>query len=506
MLPTEPAREARQKTIAESLRLATKTLHRELDGFIVSRMPLALPPQAVDPSVYTSGILHIAPVYIAFETLWQEIVNSPAGQAPATDTGGADLQNPELTLTRHSYDSSASPQLVSFRTPEIKVPGRVRTMLSNLKLPGLLRSGALKRDLRQLTGWSATEVEEQLRQISSTGPLRDFTAIIQQSIQERPHVLVAYTYILYMALFTGGRLVRASLESVGDEFWDRKASVLLLPTVASSPNPGDLRAVSPMSTLPPHGEVQRGSFLPENPHKSPRLPLDFLHFNTPHDGEDLKEEYEQHLLDAEPTLTEAEKDDIIKEAIVIFEEMHTIVQQLDERFTPPNARDGSLYAPGTPLRSERLRNSVAVTKERNERKAARGSGDSYGYDNDDLESKAIVETPKRGTGRTSEDSTSSTRSVRFAEQVSPSEKHKRAFSFDGQDDDDDDDSLEDWVRGEDTLLRTVLLVLACAVALMGFGLITAISVTSWWKGGRESARASLRAAAEAAAKTNYLAS
>ncbi|PKS10777.1 hypothetical protein jhhlp_002534 [Lomentospora prolificans] len=506
MIPVEPARMARQKTIAESLRGATRTLHKELNRLIVSRLPLALPPQTIDPSIYTSGILHIAPVYIAFETLWREIVNGPTNQAPFTNTDETSSQGSELTRSHLLQDTSCAFPPADVGSSEPDVPERIRALLSNIYICGLQRSDALKRDLRQLTGWSAAEVDAQLRHISSTGALKDFTATIHKSIRERPHVLVAYTYILYMALFAGGRFIRASLESAGDEFWDRKATRLLFPIAAVSQDPASTPAVSPTSAIPPHGERHQGSFLPVNPHTSPRLPLNFFHFNTPRDGEDLKEEYKQHLLNAEPTLTEAETEDIIQEGVVIFEEMHAIVQQLDERFTSPDARDSPLYT-NTPLRSERLRNSVAITKERNERKAARSSVDSYEYDSEDLESTPLVEPPsKNKSGRTSEDSATSKKSVRFAEQVTPSEKPRRAFSFDGQD---DADTLENWVRAEDSLLRTVLLVLAYAAVLVGFALIAAILITGWWKGrpgspqaiARAAAKAAAQAAAEAATKT-----
>ena len=45
-------------------------------------------------------------------------------------------------------------------------------------------------------------------------------------------MLLAYAWVLYMALFSGGRFIRATLESAGtDGFWHRKAS--------HSPTPGE---------------------------------------------------------------------------------------------------------------------------------------------------------------------------------------------------------------------------------------------------------------------------
>lgn len=474
MASSEPTVGGRQKTVAESLRGATRTLHKELNRLIVSRLPLALPPQTVDPSVYASGILHIAPVYITFESLWLEINEGLANQIPATNTAGQTIpQDPEPLA---GGGSTSSPLPGSGLPGSARVSETVKTLLRNLYVPGLSRSEALKSDLRQLTGWSTEEVEEQLQHISSTGALQKFTAIIQQSIRDKPHVLVAYTYILYMALFAGGRFIRASLESAGDEFWDRRAS--LPPLLA---NTGTQQG-STFVSLPAQAQYSSSQF-----------PLNFFHFNTPRDGEDIKEEFKQHLSDAESMLTRLEIDDMVHEAVVIFEEMHAVVHQLDERFTPLDARDGPLFA----LPSEPHRSRAAITKQRSEQEAARGGHDSYGYSHDDLESKIVIpHTPKKKTGRSSEDSSSSTRSVRFVEQTPPSEKRKRGFSFDGQ----DDDTLGTWVRSEDSILRTLLLVLAYAAALMGFGLIAAITITSWWKGKPGSTTAAAMVAVEAVAE------
>jgi len=257
-----------------------------------------------------------------------------------------------------------------------------------------------------------------------------------------------------------------------------------------------------MSSLPPHSSTHEGSFLTDSPRSFSRLPLDFLHFNTPRDGEELKEEYKRRLLDAEFTFTSAEKDEITQEVVVIFGQMQAVLQKLDDLLTPPDTQANALLNPEYSLRSERLRNSVVVTKERNERRAARSSEESYACENEISEPKVIPSTLKKA-GRRSEDSTASKKSVRFVDQLPPSEKRKQAFTYDGQDEGDEAAEGYQALRPRyqsDAVLRTVLLVLAYVAALIGFGLSAAIIITGYYMGRPGTPKAIARAAAKAAAE------
>jgi hypothetical protein len=158
-------------------------------------------------------------------------------------------------------------------------------------------------------------------------------AHIRRSVSKQPHVLLAYAWVLYMALFSGGRFIRATLESAGAHgFWT------------------DGRQER---TVPVHG------------------PLDFFHFPTPQDGEDLKHEFKQRLANMGTLLTEGERDDIVKEAICIFESMILVISQLDDvchtRMEELNSDDASVLNPRSA--SFRIRDSVVVTKERSSRAA-----------------------------------------------------------------------------------------------------------------------------------------
>ncbi|KAI6782387.1 uncharacterized protein J7T54_001244 [Emericellopsis cladophorae] len=293
-----------KRSLVESIAAATRVAHARLNKLIISRLPVALPPQANDPSLYASGLLHIAPIYTTFESLWQNILDSPPAETTtAVAAAESDLYIGENALPQRRNEASGTP-----------VSGRVHSMLESLRLPGLMRTERLKTDIKALTGWSDHIIEQQLRIVSDRGPLAEFLNHIKRSVENRPHVLLAYAYIFFMALFAGGRYIRASLQSVGNEFWDQGPDHVK-PTMQACteerPNPGEETDGTPKSRV------------------TSSMPLRFFHFPTPTDGEDLKCEFKQKLADLEAKLSQSERQDIVQEAISIFERMTMLVEQLD---------------------------------------------------------------------------------------------------------------------------------------------------------------------------------
>lgn len=349
----------KDRPLAESIAIATRGIHARLNKLIVARLPLALPPRAADPAPYLSGLLHIAPVYTTFEEAWQGILDA----APPTASTGSlpDGCDPEIPLL-----DTGSVLLPKHEDPRVHRPsvcGRMHSMLEHLHLPGLMRSGRLREDIQVMTGWPDDLVEEQLQAISKAGYLSEFTSHIKRAVMNKPHVLLAYSYIMYMALFAGGRFIRASLESAGEPFWDTDPSPVK-PTWRAS-----------QRSTAAEGDSDADSALR-------LMPLGFFHFDTPLDGEDLKREYKQRLSDSEGLLTPREKHDIVQEAVCIFENVTLLVAQLDAVCAEPDEDDhaseradslASLANLLTNPLGTRFRDSVAVTKERRERSSSKRS-------------------------------------------------------------------------------------------------------------------------------------
>ncbi|KAJ6438333.1 hem oxygenase-like, multi-helical [Purpureocillium lavendulum] len=380
------------RPLAESIALATRAIHARLNKLIVSRLPLALPPRAADPAAFLTGLLHIAPIYETFEEEWQAIIDAPTPTTPSPPCPSASASAstskdslPDACDRDAPHFDSGSHPLPQDDGPRLHKPlvcDRMHSMLRHLYLPGLVRSERLRADIRAMTAWPDHVVEEQLQAVGGMGYLAEFLQHIRRAVMNKPHVLVAYSYIMFMALFAGGRFIRASLESAGEPFWAVEPSPAR-PTMRTS----ERRRKMAAKERRPHDLEDDDTMPGGNPdagRPQQNMPLHFFHFDTPMDGEDLKREFKQRLVDSEALLTPREKRDIVQEAVCIFENVTLVVLQLDALFpdnhdAPQRAtprRQSSLHSLAMLLKSplaNRFRDSVAVTKQRKERSSSKRS-------------------------------------------------------------------------------------------------------------------------------------
>ncbi|KAK3685613.1 hypothetical protein B0T22DRAFT_482567 [Podospora appendiculata] len=359
-----PGPSAEDPHLGDRINTATRTVHTKLNKQLLLRLPLAVPPRAHTPSTYVSGLIHVAPIYIAFESLWRDILRSHDDKVKQFGDCGPDGCQPGT----HPLDPQSLP-LFPFGTSETLVHRpvaceRIHSVLIYLRLPGLERSSSIRADIRSITGWSKDLVDEQVKVAAKTGRLGEFIAHIQRSIDKNPHVLLAYAWVLYMALFSGGRFIRATLETAGTEFWS-KTSEPVQPSMRPCEKPIPVGPRQPRDHGHSHcttGDAQSSS------QETPSLgSLNFFRFATPRDGEDLKTEFKRRLIESESLLTEGEREDIVQEAQCIFDNMILLITQLDGVFdnrSPSNSLDGwaSLLVPR--LVGGRVRDSIAVAKER----------------------------------------------------------------------------------------------------------------------------------------------
>ncbi|EHK26125.1 uncharacterized protein TRIVIDRAFT_188514 [Trichoderma virens Gv29-8] len=326
--PSEP-----KKPLALEIISATREMHTIINRLVVSRLPLALPPQASDTGPYISGLLYFLPVYMTFEKLWLDIVlDTPPEEAASDDDDGRP-----------------------------KVSERMRTILKELRIPQLFRSDILRADIKSMTGWSDDILDRQLLIIKGTGQLCAFISHIQQTIHAQPHTLVAYSYNFFMALFAGGRFIRASFEKAGDEFWET-VPMPIKPTM----RPCEPKSTAATSPLEPTYDWEETSF-------HSQTPLQFWRFNTAEDGEDLKRDYKERLLRLENELSPKERDDIVRESVVILENIESVVRQLDEIYSDEQEEKPSDQIPKRPSLASRfvqthfvarIRDSFLIAKER----------------------------------------------------------------------------------------------------------------------------------------------
>ncbi|CZS95737.1 related to HMX1 ER localized, heme-binding peroxidase involved in the degradation of heme [Rhynchosporium agropyri] len=370
-------------SLSERINRSTRPLHTQLNRLILTRLPLALPPYTTNPSTYVSGLLHITPIYATFEDLWASLLVSPSlpTTLDACEPGQPLLDSRSIPLISNTSDS---PLLI--HTP--KICTRTQSLLSHLRIPGLLRAGRLIEDIRTLTNTPDHQINVQLRAISHSGPLAEFLQHTKSSVETNPHVLLAYAWVLYMALFSGGRYLRLALKEAGgqgEEFWTRSSS-------CHRPYSLDDTYIPPRSTSRPPARNTKFSASESNttstrrsstnPTHGLRLPppepgvrvipgLKFFSFPGAEDGEDLKVLFKARIVEAEILLTEGEKEDIVREAGFIFTHMLQLVNQLDAVIGTTDgigagsgrpSANGEVDARGRPLSA--CRDSVSVAKER----------------------------------------------------------------------------------------------------------------------------------------------
>lgn len=307
-----------------------RTLHTNLNRLITSRLPLGLPPYTTDSTLYATGLLHFAHIYLTFESLWADLIHNHARPTSSSesmlDFSTTSPTSPLLSyLLVNPYDSpslftstlgaptSPSPQLASF--------------LRTLRPRGLPRSERLKRDLEYLLGLRPTDLEVLLAKYPGD-KVAAFCTHIRKSVHERPWTLVSYAWCFYMAVFSGGRWIRAGLLRAGDEFWPAR-------------NADDDVSLE-----------ERG--------------LSFWHFSGSHDGEDIKAEFKLRLEAAEILFTPDERVDVIEEAKKIFQLCAEVVYELDDMIGSTHSLPLQSKVPLTQASSEMPRKQQVLTQQPDE--------------------------------------------------------------------------------------------------------------------------------------------
>lgn len=227
-----------------------------------ARIPLCLPPQANTSGLYTLGFSRYAEIYLGFEEIWHSIIGD-YGDWPAA--------------------SEISDDPTIFSSDE----ERVKAILRFLYMPELYRTRRLESDLAALNSLDPDFASLSLGKDNAGTEFRQY---IKQRIPENPHLLVAYIWIMYQALFNGGRFIRGQLLKAGPEFWGL-APKEMDPTNFPSP----------------------------------------LSFWCVEDDNAVRTEFKKRVLKADKILTETERRKILDEALEIFRRCRLITLQLDEQ-------------------------------------------------------------------------------------------------------------------------------------------------------------------------------
>lgn len=249
---TNPSTSPASKDLPLEIHAATRPYHTSLNRLIISRLPLCLPPLAQDASGYLCGIRAFAEIYFTFESQWISLISSV-----------------ETT----------------------EVSPRIQNLLGTLYHPSLIRTTRLKHDLAVL---SHRQCNLKRLNLPSWTTLSSYISTRSQS---SPHILLAYSWVMYLALFNGGRWIR---------------SQLLFPNRGTSPSSSQFwPAVSP--------NAEAGC-------------LTFWQFDGDQDGTDVKTIFKSRFETLAAELTDLERQDVVEEAVEIFKICVGIVEELDVAF------------------------------------------------------------------------------------------------------------------------------------------------------------------------------
>jgi heme oxygenase len=182
--------------------------------------------------------------------------------------------------------------------------------LRHLRPSEIMRTDRLINDLSTLLKLPEDKVQEYMSSLSSPAT-EAFLSHIKQRVAEKPHVLIAYAFVLYLAIFSGGRWIRSVLAAPGLPFWEfnhPRGGNVSLEAVREK-----LRAYTP-SQIEDYGKAG----------------LSFWFWQSAEDGVDIKNDFKARLEAIESLLTQEQRDDIVDEAREIFIQCETIVKELDE--------------------------------------------------------------------------------------------------------------------------------------------------------------------------------
>ena len=199
--------------------------------------------------------------------------------------------------------------------------GREVRVLEGLYVRGLERGGRLRADVETILqspramcrrlrpgGRRAVGVELELElEVERRPRLEAFTHHVRAAAAARPHLLLAYAWVLYMALFSGGRYIRGRLRRAGVGFWNGW---------------GGGGGCGGGMVGDDGDDDEKGDVVDRY--------LGFWTFEGEEDGEDLKAEFKERFAAVEGMLTEGEREEVVREAVFVMRSVTEVVVEISE--------------------------------------------------------------------------------------------------------------------------------------------------------------------------------
>jgi heme oxygenase len=193
---------------------------------------------------------------------------------------------------------------------------------------------------------------------------------IETRVRANPHLLIAYAWTLYLAVFSGGRYIRSNLCDAGEDFWLGRGTTSATHTqsapAAEKKSSWNWRSPVGRLTLA-SSQASASTAKWKKPTSVDDLRafeakgLSLWFFPGPHDGEELRAEFKQNLYELEALLSVEQEMEIVAEAQAIFSRVEALVSELDTAFSA--ARAVAAPAADQPSEQQRLLDQTAAVED-----------------------------------------------------------------------------------------------------------------------------------------------
>lgn len=211
---------------------------------------------------------------------------------------------------------------------EPKGEERAGMMKMMMDMKGMERAARLRADVDAILAAAATHGRHGTEPASRPRleALTDRIRAVASSPQTKPYLLLAYAWVLYMALFSGGRFIRTRLRRAGAGFWRRGP-------VEGKPPRGGRGTRLEDDDVGGDGVVDDhdgNAVVEDDDGEGVDQHLTFWTFDGDEDGEDVKAEFRARFAAVEGTLTEGEKGEVVREAVFVMRSMLEVVGEIKE--------------------------------------------------------------------------------------------------------------------------------------------------------------------------------
>ncbi|KAE8372667.1 heme-binding peroxidase [Aspergillus bertholletiae] len=243
--------------ITTRIKEAIRVPHMEVNRMNSARILQCLIGEKRSLSLYALGFSYYAEMYFGFEEAWQELedIGSWAAEYPCSPSSP-------------SYEE------------------RISRLSVLLNMGDLHRTERLNADISRLHSSDPSVARLVINELHTMRIKDD----IKTRIRENPHKLLAYVWVLYSALFNGGRFIRRQIVKAGSEFW------------GLTTEDGDIESFP--------------------------APLSFWSVSN---DPNFQEEFKVCVNKADKLLTATESNDVVDESVWIIRRCKQLTEELDER-------------------------------------------------------------------------------------------------------------------------------------------------------------------------------